>query len=38
VLLRQAREAGCVVVVPRSTFVEEMTLLAQRVVESKDGA
>lgn len=34
-LLRAAREAGCVEVVPRSTFVEEMPALVARVMEKQ---
>ncbi|HEX5141922.1 MAG TPA: hypothetical protein VFX19_13345 [Dehalococcoidia bacterium] len=33
-LLRDARDAGCVEVVPRSTFVEEMASLVNRLAAS----
>ena len=34
VLLRSAREAGCAEVVPRSTFVQEMASLVDRVART----
>jgi AmiR/NasT family two-component response regulator len=36
-LLRAAREAGCVVSVPRSTFVEEMTTLVEQASRTTAG-
>ncbi len=36
-VLRAAREAGCAVVVARSTFVEEMAALADRLTAKRPG-